>query len=149
MLLFPADVGYSGSLNELNSKLLEEDKNYVFTNYFRLNTDLLDLYKKYSPDKKLYVFTSDEIQNHPAIQGELDKVFDEVVSAKHEGILKTDSEAYKFLCHRFGLQPNEVVYIDDQQKNLVAAAKAGLKTIHYTDNQALKSELATSICIGL
>ncbi len=142
VLLFPVDDSYSASLNNLNRKLLVEDDNYNFSEYFRLNTELMKLYEKFKENRKLYIFTSDEIQNHVAVRGKLDKVFDDVISAKLESISKTDPQAYLYVCRRFRLEPDEAVYIDDQQKNLDAAEKAGLMTVLYLDNEKLEQRLA-------
>ena len=40
------------------------------------------------------------------------------------------------------LQPNEVLFVDDLEANVVAAAEFGFQTIHYVDHDAFLAEMA-------
>lgn len=52
-----------------------------------------------------------------------------------EKIIKPMPEIYQLLIDRYGLVPQECVFLDDTQRNLDAAEKFGIHTIHF-ENQA-------------
>lgn len=132
VLLFPADDSYHEGLNKLNRELLAQGPGYDFWHYFRLNQELLDFYE--SLGLPLYIFTSDTIQDHPAVRGKLGG-FKRVMSAKDLGIRKADSDAYEVVAREAGRRPDELLFIDDQPAHVEAAAAAGYRTILYESNR--------------
>ena len=54
--------------------------------------------------------------------------FDAVVDATHTGILKPDPRAYALALEALALPAGEVLFVDDQLRNIVGASKAGLQT---------------------
>ena len=50
----------------------------------------------------------------------------------HEHLVKPDREIYLRLCSRYGLSPEECIFIDDREKNVRGAESAGMKGIVYT-----------------
>ncbi len=140
VLLFPKDKSYSGSLNDLHRKLSSQ-LNYKLFNHFELNDELLDYYKSLTEKLDLYVFTSESIQDAPELQPLIKPIFREIFSAMKMNINKKDEIAYKKLVAIVNLEPNEVVYIDDNEANIEAARKAGLQTTLFKDNDQLKTRL--------
>lgn len=140
-LIFPIDETYKGDLNPLHKKLKTKNKNYNFLSYFQLNTELFDYLEKLKDRCDLYIFTSGSIQNAPEIAGDLKKRFKEIYSAEQLGLNKKDPQAYEYLAKVLGLYSKEILFIDDSIGNIEAAKKAGLKTILYTSNASLISEL--------
>jgi 2-haloacid dehalogenase len=63
-----------------------------------------------------------------------------VVSGK-EKLVKPDLRIFRLLIDRFGIDPAEAVYIDDNRCNAEAASELGLHGIHFTAPQALRTEL--------
>ncbi len=62
VLLFPIDDSYIGGLNALNNKLLAENPQYSFWEYFRVNKELLDYYRELNSQVPVFVFTTETIQ---------------------------------------------------------------------------------------
>lgn len=58
-----------------------------------------------------------------------------------ERTIKPEAEIYKRLIERYHLVPEECVFLDDTEKNLVAAAEFGIKTIHFKDRDGAVAEL--------
>jgi len=54
---------------------------------------------------------------------------------------KPDKEIYQKFLDKFDLNPKEVVYIDDREKNLKPAEDIGMKTILFESVNQLKDEL--------
>jgi HAD superfamily hydrolase (TIGR01509 family) len=136
VLLFAKGSNYSGSLNSLHRTLLEKDADYPFLDYFYLNQDLLDCLKTIA-GKRLIIFTSGSVQDAPAIQPAVRRVFETVYSAEKMGVRKAEPQSYVRLCNEMNLVPTEVLLIDDTQRNLDAAAQAGLQTVLFTGNRQL------------
>lgn len=59
------------------------------------------------------------------------KLMDSLVDATHTKILKPDPKAYALGCEALGLAPENVVFIDDQERNVEGARKAGLVAIRF------------------
>lgn len=57
-------------------------------------------------------------------------------------VIKPGIEIYLLLLYRFGLKPEECVFLDDTQKNLESAAALGINTILYTDRESALEELS-------
>ena len=67
-------------------------------------------------------------------QAELDKYFDQVVLSYQEKIAKPDPRIYRLTCERLGVQPNECVFTDDNEANVIAAGQVGMQGIVFTGN---------------
>jgi HAD superfamily hydrolase (TIGR01509 family) len=58
-----------------------------------------------------------------------------------EGLKKPDLRIYELLYHKFSIQPEWAVFIDDNIRNINAAKLTGLNTIHFTNPSELRKEL--------
>lgn len=141
VLLFPDDENYSDSLNKLYKQ--ESNKpSFRFFNYFKLNSELLGYYRLWHDnDCKMYILTSDVIQDHPELKRHWNGVVDRVFSASKMGTHKSKPEAYQKVLDQIGLSPKEVIYIDDSKENLKAAKEVGLHTVHYKDNEQARFDI--------
>lgn len=54
--------------------------------------------------------------------------FDAVVDATHTRVLKPDPRAYALALEALAIPAGEVLFVDDQLRNIVGASKAGLQT---------------------
>lgn len=59
------------------------------------------------------------------------KHFDAIVDGTHTGILKPDPRAYALATEAMGLPAHEVLFVDDQFRNIAGAFEAGLQTQHF------------------
>jgi FMN phosphatase YigB (HAD superfamily) len=127
------------SLNGLYKKLKIEDQNFHFLKYFSFNNELLDVYKTLQETYPLYILTSDSIQNDPDSLKVIKPIFKAIFSAKEYGLDKTSSQTYTHIAHKICVEPESIVYIDDQLINVNAAKKAGFRIIHFSSNdQAIR-----------
>jgi len=56
-------------------------------------------------------------------------------------LVKPDPRIFRQFCATFQLSPEEVIYIDDLQHNVKAAASIGMHAIHFTDPASLRAQL--------
>lgn len=138
-LLFPKDKNYTGSLNDLY-KQNRDNPDFNFFAYFVLNAELIDYLKSVKEKFKLYIFTSESVQNDPAIIIDLNKVFDKIYSAKEIGLSKKDINSYKHIVSDLNLNPNEILFVDDSVENIKVSKTLGINTHVFSSNKE---------CIGI
>jgi 2-haloacid dehalogenase len=69
------------------------------------------------------------------------KEFDGLVVSGYEKLLKPDHAIYRVLMERYGINPEETVYIDDNKPNADAAAELGFRAIHFLSSDQLRDAL--------
>src|SRR5205823_12435270 len=57
--------------------------------------------------------------------------FDGVVISGEEGVTKPDPRIFEILCGRFGLEPWNTVFVDDNARNVDAAQAFGFDAIRF------------------
>lgn len=60
------------------------------------------------------------------------KHFDVIVDATHTGILKPDPRAYYLALDALGLRPEEIVFLDDQVRNVRGGEAVGIRSVHLS-----------------
>jgi len=68
--------------------------------------------------------------------------FRDIVVSGDEKLMKPDAAIYRLALDRFGLEPHDAVFIDDNRANVAGAEAVGMSAIHFTDAAALRRELA-------
>lgn len=130
------------TLNSLYKQLQEKGEQFNFVDYFYLNTEYLEILKSNSNNFKLYMFTSGKIQNDPWLNPKLLEVFEEVYDPSVVGFEKDESKSYIEISKKLSVEPNEILFIDDDEKFLKVAEEAGLKVHKFINNQNVKEELS-------
>ena len=64
-----------------------------------------------------------------------------VVVSGREGVRKPDPEIFRRLLSRYDIAAPQAVFIDDNEKNVAAAAAMGIHAIHFQSASALRSDL--------
>ncbi|MEZ0579565.1 HAD family hydrolase [Nocardioides sp. MH1] len=85
-------------------------------------------------------FSAELYPHAPALFPFLDLLDDVVVSGR-ERIAKPDPAIYRLAAERAGLHPAELVFVDDKQVNVDAAAAVGMHGIRYDDADRLRLDL--------
>jgi 2-haloacid dehalogenase len=68
--------------------------------------------------------------------------FDGIVVSGREGLVKPDPRIFALFLTRFGFAAEEVLFIDDSERNVIAARAAGMQAIHFVDGVDLTAELS-------
>ncbi|MEZ4104429.1 MAG: HAD family phosphatase [Candidatus Paceibacterota bacterium] len=69
--------------------------------------------------------------------------FDYKVLSCGEGVKKPDREFFIRALEIVEVKPKEVIFVDDQLKNIKAAEELGIKSIQFTDYRSFKQELVS------
>ena len=67
--------------------------------------------------------------------------FRDVVVSGDEQLMKPDAAIYRLALHRFGLTPQEAVFIDDNAANVAGANAVGIHGMLFTDARTLRADL--------
>lgn len=75
--------------------------------------------------------------HYPWIHDAVDKVY----FSWQTGFVKPDPKAWELVLTENGLNPEECVYFDDQEKNLKAAENVGIKAFMFTNEATLEENV--------
>jgi putative hydrolase of the HAD superfamily len=75
--------------------------------------------------------------------------FPVLVDATHTGILKPDPAAYALAIDAMGLAPHEILFVDDQFRNVAGAVRAGLQVQYFDLRDVPGQILAIAARLGL
>lgn len=79
----------------------------------------------------------------------LGDIFDARVISAQEGMRKPDPRIYPIAAGRMGLDPREIVFVDDLGFNLKPARELGMATVRHEDAGATIAELERLLGVGL
>lgn len=144
-LCFPKTKENVNSLSGLYSESLEKDSSSTALDNFILNQELLDYLQTLKTTHKIYIFTSGLIHTDPTIQTILKPIFDGYITSIELKLPKTFPNAYKIIANKLGVNTDNILFIDDQQKNVVAAKTAGALAIRYTNNIDVISQIKKAL----
>ncbi len=64
----------------------------------------------------------------------LSQIADLIIYSHEVGFAKPDPRIYALTCERLGCRPEEIVFLDDVERNVAAAAAYGIHAILFRDN---------------
>ena len=67
--------------------------------------------------------------------------FEGILVSGVEKMIKPEHRIYRLLLDRYALKAEECIFIDDNEKNIVAAKEVGLHAIHFKNPNQLRVEL--------
>ena len=70
-------------------------------------------------------------------------IFDEVYASNLMGISKPDPDFYRYILKKEGIKPENTVFVDDTEENIISAQKIGINSILFTDSNSLKQQIKT------
>lgn len=71
------------------------------------------------------------------------KWFDPLVISGEEGVCKPDPKIYQIILEKLGSEAGDCLFIDDVEKNLIAAEKMGFRVLQFLSSENLRTELRT------
>jgi 2-haloacid dehalogenase len=92
---------------------------------------------------KIYALTNWSAETYPIAQKHYDFLnwFDGVVMSGAEKMRKPDPAFFQLLLDRYQLKAEEVLFIDDNFRNIKSALKMGVDSIHFISPEELRAEL--------
>lgn len=127
----------SATVNDYHDKvsLLE---GFKFFDHFFIYTETFNILRKLKSSKKMFILTSGDIQEDPAIRPLLDDIFSKIYSAEVVGLSKSDPSIYRHVLSVEDIEPHETLFVDDLERNIQSAEIIGLRTHRYTNENELR-----------
>jgi 2-haloacid dehalogenase len=100
---------------------------------------------------KIYALTNWSAETFPIALERYDFLnwFDGIVVSGAEKMRKPTPEFYQILLDRHEVKAEEALFIDDNYRNILAAEKLGIKSIHFTSAEELTEKLEElGICLN-
>jgi 2-haloacid dehalogenase len=108
--------------------------------------DTVEIFKqlKETGKYKIYALTNWSAETFPIALERYEFLhwFDGIVVSGAEKMRKPSPEFYQILLDRYAVKAEEALFIDDNKRNILAAEKLGIKSIHFTSAEELKKELS-------
>ncbi len=105
----------------------------------------VDLLTQIHEEKKyrLYALTnwSGELFHHALERFPFLQFFEGILVSGDENMKKPDLRIYNLILDRYTINPETAVFIDDNFRNIEAAKKVKLQTIHFQSEEQLKKDL--------
>ncbi len=86
----------------------------------------------------------DELDAKAPFYGLFDRVFNSYKMKKS----KRDPSVFHDVCESLGLEPGEVLFIDDRIPNIQRALRAGMKALHFRDMECFRHGMRKRLGIG-
>ena len=105
----------------------------------RLDSNLKQFIENESSRFRFALCTSsgDWVKERLKKDGLLDK-FELVITADDAPFSKTDPKLYEYIAKKLKVETSEILFLDDMEQYVIAARKAGLRAIHYTDPESFQ-----------
>lgn len=70
-------------------------------------------------------------------------IFDEVYASNLMGISKPDPDFYRYILKKEMIKPENTIFVDDTEENIISAQKIGINSILFTDSNSLRQQVKT------
>ena len=108
--------------------------------------DTVEIFKelKESGRYKIYALTNWSAETFPIALERFEFLhwFDGIVVSGAEKMRKPAPEFYQLLLDRHSVKAEEALFIDDNYRNILAAEKLGIQSIHFTGAEGLREKLS-------
>lgn len=121
---FFRQIGFQKDIDEIEIKYLDT---------IEIDEDFLDLATTLKENYRLVLLSNDISEWNLYLRNKysLNEIFDLVIVSGDQGVLKPNAGLFNVILDQLGVMPSECVFIDDREKNLLAAEKLGMKTILF------------------
>lgn len=118
------DLKSDFDINEIKNSSLKSLRPY---------SRMINLVKKLRKKYKVGLLSNTEKENFEYWNKKysFDKIFDDIVTSFEIGSRKPEKEIYKKSIEKLGVKPNEIVFVDNEIKNLNGATRLGIRTLLY------------------
>lgn len=144
----------SGELSEQEAllqmaKLVNREPEVVrkeIDSYFKPNTELISFMKELREKGYRIILLSNAAHSfferfvfveHPWFK----ELFDDIVISAAIKMVKPNSDIYLYTLSKNNLKPEDAIFIDDSEENIIGSEKVGIPSVLFKDTAQLKVEL--------
>jgi len=122
----------------MNQEQIEEYMREMWDWYCgRLNVQLAPLFRSLSPRSQTAILSNTFVAARREEQQRyhFEEMCDLIIYSHEEGIAKPDPRIFELTCRRLGVQPAEMLFLDDVQQIVEAARALGIHAIHCRETE--------------
>ena len=114
-----------------------------YTGWFEVDPEVLDLVEElHDAGTRLALLSNAGFDfGDPYRRSPMGSLFETVVVSAEEHVLKPDASIYRDTCARLGIDPAQMVFVDNRAENATGAEAIGALGHHYTSPAALRTFL--------
>ena len=124
---------------KIDKKIIRKD----LMNYWGLNNDVFNLVKKLKKNYKLAILSNhlEDWLEEIILTKKLGKLFDVITASYKFKKAKPDISIFNETIKQLKVSPQEIIYVDDLEKNIALAKTLGMKPILFKNTNQLIDEL--------
>lgn len=139
------DIGRLMKWDEMQVNAYMDDvwKEYLGT----LNVELADYFRSLRPKYKTAIISNSFVgaREKEAEHYQFDTICDFIIYSHEVGLSKPDPRIFVLACERLGLQPNEIIFVDDHADIYASAVEMGMHCFEFKDNAQIIAEIEACI----
>jgi putative hydrolase of the HAD superfamily len=127
-----------GKLLHMNQEHIEKYMREMWDWYCgRLNVPMADFFRSLSPRYRTAILSNSFVgaRREERQRYHFEEMCDLIIYSHEEGIAKPDPRIFELTCRRLGVQPTEILFLDDVQQNIAAARALGIHAIHCCETE--------------
>lgn len=126
------DLGQQCNLSPEELNIMRDE---IWAGY-EWNTELLDYIRSLKPKYKTAIVSDAWSDARESMQGFINNdTFDVIVFSAEVGVQKPAPEIFERALSQLGIAPQEAIFVDDREKNIVGANQLGMHGVFFTDTQ--------------
>lgn len=137
-----------GEILEVNQEQVTAFMDDIWKEYLgTLNLDLADFFRGLRPAYQTAIISNSFVgaRERENKHYHFDEICDFIVYSHECGFSKPDRRIYELAWQRLGLQPEEIIFLDDAERNIDAARELGMKAILFRDNAQAITEIKSCL----
>ena len=138
----PAD--FYGKMSSILGAVVDQETFYAhYSDIFRLDSPVSSLIKSLRRKYRLILLSNTDRMRYGFITNSFPEIFffDAYVLSFEVGAVKPEPAIYRAALDRAQAVPDECLFIDDLRKNVEAANRLGIQTVHFSGGTDLRAEL--------
>ena len=101
----------------------------------RLNVPLADYFRQLRPRYQTAILSNSFVgaRREEQLRYQVEEMCDLIIYSHEVGVEKPDRRIYELTCERLGVQPAEMIFLDNLETNVAAARELGIHAILFQD----------------
>jgi epoxide hydrolase-like predicted phosphatase len=128
---------------QVNEYMGDVWKEYLGT----LNVELADYFRNLRPKYQTAIISNSFVgaREQEAKHYQFDTICDFIIYSHEVGLRKPDPKIFELTCQKLGLQPNEVIFVDNHADVYASALEMGMHCFEFKDNAQIIAKIEACI----
>lgn len=116
----------------------------IFGSSYELNLETIELIRRLKKKYRIFLLSDnfDALSKVIRLDTNIKDIFERMYFSDEMHLIKEDPNAFYYMLNDIKKKPEECIFIDDKEMNLVEPKKIGMHTILFNDTETLEKDLA-------